>query len=141
MRYAATSARGMLRETFDPDRFISAAALDHWVVALTVTGGLVDLRTDDTLDALGLDDQINTSREPRVWQTAQQLGDLLWEEYARRRRPAPALVYRSRTTPQHNANLAFFQHSVASVVSVTRLRDLPALLEAAITADGFTVEL
>lgn len=131
----------MLREAFDPDRFIGASALDHWVVALTVTGGLVDLRTDDTLDALGLDDQVSTSREPQVWDTAQQLGDLLWDEYARRRRPAPAVVYRSRTTPQHNANVAFFEHSVGTVVSVTRLRDLPALLEAAITADGFTVDL
>ena len=141
MRYAASSARGMLRETFDPDRHIAAQQLDHWVVALTVTGGLVDLRTDDTLDALRLDDQISTSREPHVWDTAQRLGDLLWEEYGRRRRPAPALVYRSRTTPEHNANLAFFAHSVQRVVSVTRLRDLPALLDAAITADGFTVDL
>jgi hypothetical protein len=141
VRYAASSARGMLRETFDPDRFISAQALDHWVVAVTVTGGLVDLRTDDTLDALGLDDQISTSRAPQVWAAAQRLGDLLWDEYAHRGRPAPAVVYRSRTTPQHNANLAFFQHSVGRVVSATRLRDLPALLDAAITADGFTVDL
>lgn len=50
-------------------------------------------------------------------------------------------MYRSRTTPQHNANVAFFEHSITRVVSVTRLRDMPALLDAAITADGFTVAL
>lgn len=131
----------MLRETFDPERYIAAAALDRWVVALTVSSGVVDLRTDDTLDALGLDDRTSTSREPQVWRTGQELGDLLWEGYAARDRPAPALVYRSRTTPQHNVNLAFFEHSVGQVVSAVRLRDLPGLLEAAITADGFTVEL
>lgn len=131
----------MLREAFDPERFISAQALDRWVIALTITGGLVDLRTDDTLDALGLDDQISTSRAPQVWDTAQRTGDLLWVEYAARSRPAPSVVYRSRTTPQHNVNIACFEHSVTRVVSVTRLRDMPALLDAVIIADGFTIAL
>lgn len=131
----------MLRETFDPERHISARQLDHWVVELTVVGSVLDLRTDDTLDAFGLDDQVSTSRAPAAWSTAQALGDLVWNGYAARGRPAPAIVYRSRTTPQHNANVALFAHSVAEVLSVRRLRDLPGLLEAAITADGFTVEL
>jgi len=131
----------MLRETFDPDRHISAAQLDHWVVELTLNGSVLDLRTDDTLDALGLDDQISTSREPRVWQTAQALGDVVWNGYTARARPVPAIVYRSRTTPQHNANAAMFAHSIATVLHVERLREQTGLLEAAITADGFTVEL
>ena len=131
----------MLREAFDPDRHISAGQLDHWVVELTVGGSVLDLRTDDTLDVLGLDDQISTSREPRVWATAQSLGDLVWGAYTARQRPVPAMVYRSRTTPQHNSNLALLGDSVASAVSTARLRDLPGLLEAAITADGFSVEL
>lgn len=131
----------MLRETFDPERHLSAAQLDRWVVELTLTGSVLDLRTDDTLDALGLDDQVSTGRAPGVWTTAQALGDLLWQGYAARGRRAPAIVYRSRTTPQHNANVALFAHSVAEVLSVRRLRDLPGLLEAAVTADGFTLEL
>lgn len=131
----------MLRETFDPERHLTAVQLDRWVVELTLTGSVLDLRTDDTLDALGLDDQVSTGRSPGVWATAQALGDLAWNGYASRGRPAPAIVYRSRTTPQHNANVALFAHSVAEVLSVRRLRDLPGLLEAAVTADGFTLDL
>ena len=131
----------MLREAFDPDRYISAPQLDHWVVELTLDGSVLDLRTDDTLDVLGLDDQISTSREPRVWETAQSLGDLVWRGYAARGRPAPAVVYRSRTTPQHNSNVAIFAHSIAAVLHVAPLRELTGLLEAATTADGFSVEL
>ena len=103
-------------------------------------GVVLDLRTDDTLDVLGLDDQINASREPSVWATAQALGDLFWEAHHRPRRPPPSIVYRSRTTPQHNSNIALFEHS-ASIVSANRLRDTPGLLEAAITADGFSIDL
>jgi len=131
----------MLRETFDPERHLTAAQLDRWVVELTLTGSVLDLRTDDTLDPLGLDDQVSTGRSPAVWATAQALGDLVWHGYAARGRPAPAIVYRSRTTPQHNANVTLFAHSVAEVLSVRRLRDLPGLLEAAVTADGFTLDL
>jgi hypothetical protein len=131
----------MLRETFDPDRHIGAASLDRWVVELRLTGAVVDLRTDDTLDALGLDDQISTSRARPVWSTAQELGDLLWRHAVAAGRKAPALLYRSRTTPQHNSNVAFFGHSVAEIVGARRLRDLPALLDAVITADDFTVDL
>ena len=128
----------MLRETFDPDRHIAAADLDRLVVELDGSPSVLDLRADDTLDRLGLDDQISTSRDPQVWRTAGDLGDLLW---ARLRRPEPAILYRSRTTPQHNLNLAFFATSGLTVARVSRLRDRVDLLEAAITADGFTVEL
>ncbi len=140
VRYAASSARAMLREVFDPDRHIAAAQLGRWVVELVETGGSVlDLRTDDTLDALGLDDQVSTSRAPDVWRTAQQLGDLVWRRHERGRRPVPAIVYRSRTTPQHNASLAFFAHTRLEVLAARPLREHPALLDAAIIADGFSV--
>ena len=131
----------MLRETFDPDRHISAAQLDHWVVELTLNGSVLDLRTDDTLDVFGLDDQISTSREPRMWETAQGVGDVVWRGYTARGRPVPAIVYRSRTTPQRNSNVALFAHSIAAILNVERLREQTGLLEAAITADGFTAEL
>ncbi len=130
----------MLREAFDPDRHIGSSSLQRWVVQLTVSGSVLDLRTDDTLDAFGLDDQISTSRDPLVWASAQQLGDLLWQRHAHRERK-PSITYRSRTTPQHNANLALFAGTARSVVSVTRLGDCLPLLEAAILADGFTVEI
>jgi hypothetical protein len=130
----------MLREAFDPDRYIDAASLRRWVVALTVAGGALDLRTDETLDAFGLDDQVSTSREPLVWETAQALGDLHFLRHTGRDR-VPPIVYRSRTTPQHNANLVVFPGTELKIVSVTRLADCADLLEAAIVADGFTVEL
>jgi hypothetical protein len=139
-RYGASSARGMLRETFDPGRHLTATDLDRWVVEVVLTGNVVDLRTDDTLDLLGLDDQISTSRSPEVWATAQTLGDLVWKHHSARSRPVPSIVYRSRTTPQHNSNVALFGHNTG-VIRASRLRELPGLLEAAITADGFTVEL
>jgi RES domain len=139
-RYAASSARGMLREAFDPDRYIGAASLTRWVVEFTMATSVLDLRTDDTLDAFGLDDQISTSRAPQVWTCAQAVGDLLWHRYSADAR-TPGIVYRSRTTPQHNANLTFFADTPSVVGSVRRLRDCTALLEAAIRADGFTVEL
>ncbi|MDX6256775.1 MAG: hypothetical protein QOJ11_3109 [Frankiales bacterium] len=130
----------MLREAFDPDRHIPADSLQRWVVTLTVTGRALDLRTDDTLDAFGLDDQISTSRDPRVWQAAHSLADLHWNRHSVRDR-MPGIVYRSRTTPQHNTNLAWFAETPVTVTSAVRLTDRLDLLEAAITSDGFTVEL
>jgi hypothetical protein len=130
----------MLREAFDPDRYIGAGSLQRWVVELRVGGSVLDLRTDDTLDAFGLDDQISTSREPGVWDCAQHLGDLVWNRHSSRDR-MPAITYRSRTTPQHNANLAFFAGTPYTIVEATRLVDCAPLLEAAILADGFTIEL
>lgn len=130
----------MLREAFDPDRYIAAESLQRWVVTLTVTGSALDLRTDDTLDAFGLDDQISTSRDPRVWETAHALADLHSSRHSSRDR-MPGIVYRSRTTPQHNTNLAWFAATPVTVTDAVRLVDRLDLLEAAVTADGFTVEL
>ena len=130
----------MLREAFDPDRYISAISLARWVIQFTVTGTVLDLRSDDTLDALRLDDQISTSRDPQVWDCAQHLGDLLWQRNSNRDRK-PGITYRSRTTPQHNTNLAFFAGTPHTVHSVTRLGDSAPLLEAAILSDGFTIEM
>jgi hypothetical protein len=130
----------MLREAFDPDRYIAAPSLDRWLVTLTVAGRALDLRTDDTLDAFGLDDQISTSRDPWVWQTAHSLADLHWSRYGGHDR-VPGIVYRSRTTPQHNANVAWFTETPVAAISAVRLGERLDLLEAAITADGFAVEL
>lgn len=131
----------MLREAFDPERHIPRDALDRWVVAVRLRGPVVDLRTDDTLDALGCDDRINTSREPQIWDYAQRIGDLVWETFESARSGVPGIVYRSRTTPQHNVNVAFFASSLAEVAWVRRLADMPELLDVAIRGDGFTVDL
>ena len=130
----------MLREAFDPDRYISAVSLNRWVIQFRVTASVLDLPTDDTLDAFRLDDQISTSRDPQVWDSAQHIGDLLWQRNRNRDRK-PGITYRSRTTPQHNTNLAFFAATTRTIDTVTRLRDSPRLLEAAILSDGFTIEI
>lgn len=138
VRYAATSRRGALRERFDASgRIVSAGELDHHLVELTGRLHLLDLRREVILDALGLDDQISTSRAPGVWAAAQRLTDLVagWFGAA-----CHGIAYRSRTTPEHAANLAFFPHAPLQARSLGRLRAQQGLLAAAVASDGFAVE-
>jgi hypothetical protein len=50
------------------------------------------------------------------------------------------IAYRSRTTPQRSANLAFFRHAQASARSLGRLADQRGLLIACAVSDGFAFE-
>jgi len=106
-------------------------------VQLTGRLHVVDLRTDRTLDVLGLDDEINTARAPDVWTACQQLADLVHRWCGQR---CHGIVYRSRTTPQGSANLAFFEHAPLTATSLGRLGAQPSLLATAVVSDGFTVE-
>lgn len=49
-------------------------------------------------------------------------------------------MYRSRTTPQRSANLAFFEHAPLTATSLGRLGDQPGVLAAGVASDGFTVD-
>lgn len=98
---------------------------------------VIDLRRDRTLDALGIDDQINTSRAPGVWTACQRLADLLLQWYGDR---LEGIVYRSRTTPQHSAHLAFFEHTPLIATGGGPLGDHTELLAACVASDGFVVE-
>jgi RES domain-containing protein len=139
VRYAASSARGVLREAFDSTgRLIEGSALERRLVALDGRLRVLDLRRESVLDAFGVDDQVSTSRAPEVWQTCQQLADVACGHYGTR---LHGIVYRSRTTPQSNVNLAFFAWSPLEFRDVGALRAQTALLTAAVIGDGFTVDL
>lgn len=126
-----------MRERFDgTDRVVSAAELDLHLVELTATVRVLDLRLDRNLDALGLDDQVSTSRAPGAWATCQALADLVHGWYGDR---CHGIVYRSRTTPQRSANLAFFRHAPLRPRAMGRLGDQAPLLATCVLSDGFTV--
>jgi hypothetical protein len=138
VRYAGDAQRVMMRERFDEvARIVSAAELDLRLVELSGTLRVLDLRHERNLDALGLDDQINTSRAPGVWAACQRLGDLIVDWYGER---CHGIVYRSRTTPRRSANLAFFAHAPLAIRSLGPLSRHDDLLTASVLADGFTVE-
>ena len=126
-----------MRERFDRvRRVVPTSALDAYLVELSGTIRAVDLRRDQTLDALGLDDQINTSRAPDVWAACQLLADRIHDWFGDR---CDGIAYRSRTTPERSANLAFFAHAPLAAGSLGALRDQRVLLESCVLTDGFEV--
>lgn len=106
-RYASTSMAGAAREKYlDTGRLIPADHGTQRLVHLASTRPLkvVDLRTQANLDALDIDDRINTSHEGLVWNACHRLADAVpgwWDE-------ADGIVYRSRTTPKTPIKVAFF---------------------------------
>jgi hypothetical protein len=137
VRYAGQAARTAMRERFDAQRRrLTPADLDLNLVELTGSIRVLDLRRDQTLDALGLDDQISTSRAPDVWSACQQLIDRVRDWFGER---CDGLVYRSRTTPEQSANLAFFETAPLTAANLGTLRDQPTLLDSCILTDGFDV--
>jgi hypothetical protein len=106
-RYAGATLVGAFRERY---RFsglvIPADHATHRLVRLVAARNLrvLDLRTEKNLDALQVDDQINTGQHPDVWHTCHRLADAVkrwWTDI-------DAIVYRSRTTPETSGNFAFF---------------------------------
>ena len=95
-----------------------------------------------TLDALGLDDRINTARLDQpgpggdpLLRTSQQLADAIWDWWQPN---PPAIVYRTRTTPAARS-IAFTQHAGLRPVRARPLVDATPLLATLITRHGFTV--
>ncbi|MBN9619372.1 MAG: RES family NAD+ phosphorylase [Actinobacteria bacterium] len=137
VRYAAQEARAAMRERFDDQRRrLRPADLDLVLVRLTGAVRVLDLRREATLDALGLDDQISTSRAPDVWAGCQLLVDRVRGWFGPR---CDGLVYRSRTTPERSANLAFFEAAPLTPASLGALRDQGTLIDSCILTDGFDV--
>lgn len=126
-----------MRERFDDQRRrLRPADLDLVLVRLTGTVRVLDLRRDAVLDALGLDDQISTSRAPDVWAAAQLLIDRVHAWFGTR---CDGVVYRSRTTPERSANLAFFESAQLAAQPLGPLRSQGTLIDSCILTDGFTV--
>lgn len=127
-----------MRERFDREpRVLPKGALDLHLVELTGEIRVLDLRRDRVLDALHLDDQISTGRAPGVWTACQHLVDLVHEWFAER---CHGIVYRSRTTPERSANLAFFEHAPLHPRSLGLLREQAVLLTESLVSDGFTIQ-
>jgi RES domain len=107
VRYAGRSLVGAARERYrGTGFFIPADHARHYLVQLVATRPLrtFDLRVQQNLDVLGVDDQISTGQHPAVWDTCHRLADAVriwWDDL-------DALVYRSRTTPETSVNVAFF---------------------------------
>lgn len=127
-----------MRERFDrEERVVPSNALGSHLVELSGALQVLDLRRDRTLDALRLDDQINTSRAPGVWTACHRLVDLVHDWFGER---CHGIVYRSRTTPERSANLAFFAHAPLAARDLGPLGSLDELLAECVTADGFTIQ-
>ena len=97
-RYASTRFYGAARERYlDSGRYIPAAHADHHVVPLVATRPfrVLDLRNEQKLDLLDLDDRISTSHEPKVWEAAHLLAQRAHGWWDR----IDGIVYRARTTP------------------------------------------
>ena len=107
VRHAATTIEGAARERYlDTGRLIPADHGTHHLVHLRAARPLkvLDLRTQANLDALDVDDRINTSHEPAVWDSSHRLADAVsgwWGEL-------DGIVYRPRTSPRTSINVAFF---------------------------------
>jgi hypothetical protein len=129
LRYAGRTFAGAARERFDvAGRVITALDGDDWAVELAGAVRVVDLRADATLDLLHLDDRINTGRltldrrdGDDVLDTCGTLTDRLFGWFGVE---LSGIVYRSRTTPERSANLAFCQTADLRVVDARRVRDL-----------------
>lgn len=138
VRYAARTERGAFRERFhDSRRRIGGAQAGLWVIELTGRLRVLDLRSERTLDLLGLDDEVNVGRDPRVLAATQRLMARLIEWYGE---DLHGVVYRSRTTPRTSANLAFLPWAPLAAVDEGRLESRRGTLAALVLDDGFTVD-
>jgi hypothetical protein len=97
---------------------------------------LLDLRNEDMLDSLHLDDQISTSRADPWFDAAHRLTDAARGWWGDR---IEGIAYRSRTTPETSTNLAFFEHAPLDGTSVL-LTECGELLDRLIVGRGFAVE-
>lgn len=127
-----------MRERFDGSgRVVAIADLDLRLIELTGALSVLDLRREQNLDALGLDDQVSTARSPQVWATCHDLVDRVHEWFGAR---CHGLAYRSRTTPQRSVNLAFFEHAPLVAHDLGVLGEQEALLASCVLSDGFAVQ-
>jgi RES domain len=136
-RYAAQSLVGAARERYrDSGLFIPADHAQHHLVRLVALRDLrvFDLRAQQNLDVLNVDDQISTGLHPAVWDTCHRLADaarLWWDDL-------DAIVYRSRTTPETSVNVAFFAGDAFRADS-RALVDRPDITADLVLRYGFTV--
>ena len=114
---------------------------DLALVRLDDPPACLHLTHQGTLDALGLDDRINTGRldspggaDPLL-ATSQELSDRMWDWWDG---VPPPLVYRTRTMPAARS-IAFHQHTTWTAMEARPLREAQALLATLVVHHGFDV--
>ena len=96
---------------------------------------VLDLRNEEKLDLLDLDDRISTSHEPRVWETAQRLAERAHGWWDR----IDGIAYRARTTPSSTSNLAFW--SIEGCTATSRpLHECTEELDDLVLRRDFTID-
>ncbi|TVR38066.1 MAG: hypothetical protein EA388_00540 [Nitriliruptor sp.] len=142
IRYAASDPVAATRERF-PARRITTGAADLHLVGLDGPPPALHLTHQVNLDALDLDDRINTARLDRplpgmgdpLLRVGQQLADAVYDWWDT---TAPPIVYRTRSVPAARG-MAFTRSSTWNRVSSGKLPDAPALLVSLVTHHGFDV--
>lgn len=138
VRYAGRSLVGAARERYRASGFfIPADHARHHLVQLVTTRDLraFDLRVQQNLDVLDLDDQISTGQHPEVWDTCHRLADAArtwWDDL-------DVIIYRSRTSPATSVNVALFATAALRAQSWA-LVDRPDIVADLVLRDGFTVD-
>jgi len=137
VRYGGRSVVGAAREKYrDSGLLIPADHIAHHLVRLVAERDMrvFDLRTEQNLDVLHLDDQISTGQHPAVWDACHRLADAVrawWPDL-------DAIVYRSRTTPGTSINIAFFAADAFHAESWIMAERTDVLAEL-VLRHGFTV--
>ncbi|MDQ2727598.1 MAG: hypothetical protein M3Y91_07000 [Actinomycetota bacterium] len=141
MRYAANRPVAACCERF-PGRYLSPADGDLYLVEFTVEGPTLHLTHQGVLDALGLDDRINTGRvdlpgpdDDPLLDACQGLADAVhdgWDD------TPPALVYRTRTVPSARS-VAFSGTTRTEIVRARTLREARHLIAILVARHGFVV--
>lgn len=141
MRYGANRPVAACCERF-PGRHLSPADGALYLVGLTVEGPALHLTHQGVLDALGLDDRINTGRvdlpgpdgDPLL-DVCQDLADAVHDWWAG---TPPALLYRTRTVPSARS-MAFSGTTRSEIVRARRLREACHLIAILVARHGFVV--
>lgn len=111
------------------------------LVLLEGSPSALHLTHQRTLNALNLDDRINTGRldltEGRdpLLSTSQDLADCLWDWWTG---SPPAVVYRTRTMPS-SRSIAFSENTIWEATTARPLAEAQALLVELVVAHGFDV--
>jgi hypothetical protein len=130
------------RERF-PARSLTETDGGLWVVRLSDMPSSIHLTHQANLDALGVDDRINTGRidvdrgedpDPLL-DTCGRLMDAVYDGWNGQ---PPPIVYRSRSTPS-GRNVVFTETARAEADDVGRLREATSLLVYLVMQGGFAV--
>ncbi len=137
VRYAASTEAGAFRERYrDTGGWVPATHGDHYWTELTGELALLDLRSNETLDALDIDARISTGHEDHVQAACSLLTDranIWWGD------DIHGFACTSRTTPETSTNVALFAQAPL-VGTWTSLAECTEVLERLVLTGGIQVD-